>query len=162
MKFDVIDISDEEIEKLNSAQLTLLRTAQQKSDELTRQVNEDFWNEYEKICSAGMVNSTLIDDMYTVIYDEYNYKLDVLKDNLIYSMSLKSGEDKDESSKTGYLVDYSLSYDERYSIVRKYYLAIKDREERMNKYRDDEVAMDYLGSYYNILYNLLSTYEDYN
>ena len=59
----------------------------------------------------------------------------------------------------GYVVDYSLSYSERYVIVRDYYLAIADPAERMALYTADEVAKRYLDSYYGSLYNVLYTYS---
>ena len=85
-----------------------------------------------------------------------------MADNLIYNMSLNEplpdgGEDSDESA--GYIVDYSLSYAERYVIVRDYYFAIADSEERMALYRADDVARAYLGAYYSTLYNVLDVYS---
>ena len=55
-----------------------------------------------------------------------------------------------------YRVDYSLSYVDRYIIVRDYYLTIPDPRERLEKYRTDMVAFDYLGSYYGTLFNYLA------
>ena len=60
---------------------------------------------------------------------------------------------------TGYIVDYSLTYSERYVIVRDYYLSIEDPDERMTLYAADGVAKNYLSSYYKTLYNVLSTYS---
>ena len=59
----------------------------------------------------------------------------------------------------GYLVDYSLPYTDRYSIVREYYLSIKDPDERLNLYAADQVAKDYLSSYYRTLFNVLYSYS---
>lgn len=56
---------------------------------------------------------------------------------------------------TGYLVDYELSYLERYTQVRDYYLSIPDPDERIALLAADEVAQDYLDSYYNTLFNYL-------
>ena len=39
------------------------------------------------------------------------------------------------------------------------YLAIEDPAERMALYAADEVAAEYLGSYYSTLYNYLSTFN---
>ena len=61
------------------------------------------------------------------------------------------------SASPGYIVDYELSYLERYILVRDYYLAIEDPAERLVLYRADTVAQSYLGNYYTTLYNYLST-----
>ena len=67
------------------------------------------------------------------------------------------GEGGDESA--GYIVDYNLSYNERYVIVRDFYLAIPDTDERLALYGADEVAKKYLSSYYSTLYSVLATYS---
>ncbi len=59
----------------------------------------------------------------------------------------------------GYIVDYTLSYTERYNLVRTYYLSIEDPAQRMSLYAADETARKYLGSYYASLYNVLNTYS---
>ena len=165
MQFDVINITQEEVEKLTVVQMKMLRTAQQKKDELVRKAEQDIEMFRRIVLTSGMKHSTLIRDKMKEIYDEVDYKCAVLADNLIYNMSLNeptSGDDiggggGDEGA--GYIVDYSLSYNERYVIVRDYYLAIQDPAERMALYAADEVAKKYLGSYYGTLYNVLATYS---
>ncbi len=56
-------------------------------------------------------------------------------------------------------MDYTLSYNERYRIVRDYYLSITDPAERMALYSADDTARKYLGSYYASLYNVLYSYS---
>lgn len=165
MQFDIIEISQEELAKLKPAQMTLLRKAQQKKDALVKNYDEEYRKYEEKLYSVGIRNSSLSMGFLSELYDDVYTKIDTLADNLVYEMSLidlkDSGEDnKGDTSTTGYLVDYSLSYNERYVIVRNYYLAIKDRDVRMAKYGKDETAKKYLGTYYNTLYNILATYED--
>lgn len=165
MLFNIIDISDEEVEKLTVVQMKMLRTAQQKKDELIHNAERDLELFRTIVMTAGMKNSTLLTDKRTELYNEVNYKCAILADNLIYNMSLNeptTGGDMgdgggDESA--GYIVDYSLSYNERYVIVRDYYLAISDPDERMALYAADDVAKKYLGSYYGTLYNVLATYS---
>ena len=169
MKFDIIDISDEELEKLTVVQMKMLRTAQQKKDELLYNAEKDLEMFGRIVLTAGMKSSTLMNDKRVEIYGEVDYKCAILADNLIYNMSLNeptNGDDiggdvggigGDEGS--GYIVDYSLSYNERYIIVRDYYLAIKDPNERMALYAADEVAKKYLGTYYATLYNVLYSYS---
>ncbi len=165
MQFDIISITEEELKNLSVVQMKMLRTAQQKKDELLYNAEKDLQMFRSIIFTAGMKNSTLFEDKRAEIYEEVNYKCAILADNLIYNMSLNeptSGGDiggggGDESA--GYIVDYTLSYNERYVIVRDYYLAIPDPDERMALYSADETAKKYLSSYYGTLYNVLATYS---
>ena len=165
MQFDIIDITPEEIEKLSVVQMKMLRTAQQKKDELYRKADKDISMFRAIVMTAGMKNSTLLDAKKAETKAELDYQIAVLADNLIYNMSLNEptdggdigGGEGDEGA--GYIVDYTLSYNERYVIVRDYYRAILDPEERMALYAADETAKKYLSSYYSTLYNVLYTYS---
>ena len=164
MVFDVIDITEEELKKLTTVQMKMLRTAQSKKDELVRKADMDMQMYRSIVLTAGMKNSTLWADKRAEVYNELDGKCALLADNLIYNMSLNeppdgSGGDGDGDESAGYIVDYSLSYNERYVIVRDYYLAIPDPDERMALYAADEVAKKYLSSYYATLYNVLATYS---
>ncbi|MDE7439254.1 MAG: hypothetical protein K2N23_01915 [Clostridia bacterium] len=160
MQYDVISITDEELKKLKKEQVTLLRTAQQKKDELVRKAAKQMLSFKEKVLTAGMKHSSLYQLKHIEVYEELNHSCTLLADNLIYNMSLfDNTESSGGSTSTGYLVDYSLSYNERYMIVRNYYLKIEDVDTRMAKYSKDETAKKYLGSYYGTLYNVLATYE---
>lgn len=165
MQFDIINITDEEIKKLSVVQIKMLRTAQQKKDELYYKADKDLQMFRSIILTAGMINSTLLEDKRAELDEDVKYKCAILADNLIYNMSLNEptsggdigGDGGDEGA--GYIVDYTLSYNERYVIVRDYYLAIPDPDERMALYAADETAKKYLSSYYGTLYNVLATYS---
>ena len=168
MLFDIIDIPEEELNGLSVAQMKLLRKAQQSKDALIHSSAKELEEFRLKLLGAGMKNSTLYEDKKAEMDAEVNYKCAIIADNLIYDMSVCKTDESDggnggtgggSSGETGYLVDYSLSYNERYVIVRNYYLAIDDKDVRMKKYAADEVAKKYLGSYYATLYNVLATYD---
>ena len=163
--FDVIEMPEEDFKNLTVVQMKLLRTAQQKKDELCRNLEKDFQMYKNIMMTAGMGRSTILWDKFTELSNEFEYKLAILEDNLRYNLSLNEptngddlGDDGGDES-AGYIVDYSLSYNERYIIVRDFYLAIPDPNERMALYAADEVAKKYLGSYYGTLYNVLATYS---
>ena len=83
----------------------------------------------------------------------------ILREQLLYSIELNRPEHDDEGSEdVGYVVDYSLSYVDRYNIVRAYYMSIEDPVERLSLYQKDETAKKYLESYYQILGDVLNTY----
>lgn len=163
MTFDIIELSQEEADALKTVQLKLLRTAQQKKNELTVKLQRQL-AEYKLLTySSGVYDSSLYAATEKELTDEYNRQVEVLREQLIFNMSLKEPTTGDEtggtgSDNTGYLVDYELSYLERYIEVRDYYMTIADPDERLALYAADEVAVQYLGSYYNSLYNYLKSF----
>ena len=165
MKYDIINLTETELKALTVVQTKLLRTAQQKKDELYHKAEKELKAFRAVALTSGMKNSSLIDAKWNELKSELDFQVAVLADNLIYNMSLNEpttggdlgDEGGDESA--GYIVDYSLTYNERYIIVRDYYLAISDHDERMALYLADDVAKKYLESYYTTLYNVLYTYS---
>lgn len=163
MEFDIINLSAEEVQALTTVQLKLLRTAQQKKNALEHEMRQEL-EVYRCLCYTNNVfRSSLYEDKKAELEQEYEYQVEILREQLIFNMSLNEpthdGETGDDGGDdTAYIVDYELSYLERYIIVRDYYMSIEDPAERMALYSADEVAKQYLGSYYSTLYNYLGTY----
>ncbi len=163
MEFDIIDFSEAEVEALTTVQLKLLRTAQQNKNALEHEMEQEL-EVYRCLCYTNNVFfSSLYTDKQAELRKEYEYQVEILREQLIFNMSLNEPTHDDETGDDGggdaaYVVDYELSYLERYIIVRDYYMSIEDPVERLALYTADEVAQKYLGSYYNSLYNYLSSY----
>jgi len=162
MTFDIISITDDEVALLSTVQQKLLRTAQQKKNELTRKLNSQLAEIKILAYSNGMENSTYYTQMSAYLTAEYNTDVEILKEQLQFNMSLKEPTSSGETGESGqdtsaYLVDYELSYIERYISVRDYYLTIEDPTERLALLAADEVAQNYLGSYYSVLYDYLAS-----
>ncbi len=163
MTFDIISLSQEEVAALETVQLKLLRTAQQKKNELEHKLKAEL-GEYRRLCyTNGVQNSSLYEEMEKSLNEEYEYQVEILREQLVFNMSLKEPTNDGEtggsgSDNTGYLVDYELSYLERYVQVRDYYLTIEDPDERLALFTADEVALRYLDSYYTTLYNYLKSF----
>lgn len=160
MTFDIIELSEAETKALSTIQLKLLRTAQQKKNELARQLEKDKRTYRYIVYADGVHLSTLYEDKVAQLTAEYEEEVGILREQLVFNMSLSEpttdGETGDGGNDdTGYLVDYELSYLERYTQVRDYYLSIPDPDERIALLAADEVAQDYLDSYYNTLFNYL-------
>ena len=64
-------------------------------------------------------------------------------------------EPDDDEPEAPYEVDGSLPMRDRYIAVKNYYLSIPDAAEALELLRDDDVAKEYLGTYYNYLEQLL-------
>lgn len=142
MVYDIINITGTELAALTTVQTKLLRTAQQKKNELYRKAEKELKAFRAFAYTSGMKNSSLIEAKKKELEDEAEYQTAILADNLIYNMSLNEppsgGEGGDEGGdeSAGYITD-----------------------ERMALYAADETAKKYLASYYSTLYNVLATYS---
>ena len=160
MTFDIIDVTEAEVKNLETVRLKLLRTAQQKKNELAHKLEAELAEQKRLVYSNGMENSTLLEQITAELTAEYEYQVAVIREQLLFNMSLGEPTTGDETGgsgndNTGYIVDYELSYTERYIGVRDYYLTIEDPNERIALLREDEVARKYLGTFYNTLFNYL-------
>lgn len=162
MTFDIIELKEGELEAFSVVQMQLLRTAQKRKNELQHKMESDLELFKKLVMGNGMLNSTLYDQKKAELQTEFEYQVEILREQLLYSLVINESYldvDDEDLEKVGYIVDYSLSYAERYAIVREYYLAIDDPALRMRLYADDDVAKKYLGSYYSVLYNVLYNYS---
>ncbi|MGN1373309.1 MAG: hypothetical protein ACI4VK_04605 [Candidatus Coproplasma sp.] len=162
MIFDIVDITEDEVDQLTTVQKKLLRTAQQKKDEMVRKRDEQLF-ELKIMCNSNnMQTSSVYEQSAKKIQDDYQTELDILVEQLQFNMSLREPTNGDETGDSGldntaYVVDYELSYLERYIVVRDYYLTIEDPNERIALLQQDTVAIEYLGTYYNVLFDYLMT-----
>lgn len=161
MEFDIISVTDEYLDSLTTIQMQLLRTAQKNKNSLQHKMEQDIALYKKLLYTNGMIISSLLEQKRAELEAEYNYQVEILSEQLLYAIEMNEPypDSGDYDDSTGYIVDYSLSYTDRYIIVRDYYLAIEDPAERMSLYSNDEVAKKYLGSYYTTLYNVLYSYS---
>ena len=67
---------------------------------------------------------------------------------------------EDGHPRAPYTVDFDLSYEERFDIVKDYYMnEYSDGQHRFMVFVKDEVAMVYLGEYYKPLYDYLMAFH---
>lgn len=163
MQFDIIAISEEEVKNLSVVRMKLLRTAQQKKDALYHRLQSDLQTYRSLLLGNNAYESSLYADKEEELTAEYEYQVDILREQLLFNMDLNEptndgDTEKPDTGDSPYLVDYELSYLERYVLVRDYYLTIEDPDERLALLNADTVARKYLDSYYNTLYNYLSTF----
>ena len=161
MEFDVIEVTEEQLKKFTAVQMQLLRTAQKNKNALKVKYAQELELFQKLVLTDGMKNSSLYEGKRAELAAEYEREVGIIVEQLNYSIEqnglFNDGNGGDQS--VGYIVDYSLSYTERYIIVRDYYLSIPDPAERMSLYANDSVAKKYLQSYYSTLYDVLSSYS---
>lgn len=161
MKFDVVKVTDEELKNFTAVQMQLLRTAQKSKNELVHKMEKGLALFKKLFYTDDMKESSLLEQKKAELQAEFDYQLAIIVEQYTYGMELSEPiiPENPDASKVGYIVDYTLPYTERYNIVREYYLSIADPAERMNLYSNDEVAKDYLSSYYRTLFNVLYSYS---
>lgn len=163
MEFNIISLSDDELEALTTVQQKLVRTAQKSKNKLEHEMEQELREFKMLLLADNMYNSSLYAAKQAELQAEVDYEVAILYEQLIFNMALNEPTTDDETGNeggdesAGYIVDYELSYLERYIIVRDYYLAIEDSSERMALYAADTTAQSYLGSYYSTLYDYLAT-----
>ncbi|MDE7082474.1 MAG: hypothetical protein K2O89_02065 [Clostridia bacterium] len=161
MKFDVVEVTEDELNNFTAVQMQLLRTAQKNKDELVHKMEKELALFKKLVYTDDMKESSLLAQKQAELQDELDYQLAIIVEQYEYGMNLSEPfiPENPDAEKVGYMVDYSLPYTDRYSIVKEYYLSISDPTERMNLYLADEVAKDYLSSYYRTLLNVLQSYS---
>ena len=107
-------------------------------------------------------NSSLAGQQRAALIKNYEHELEIIVEQLRYSLArnepLPDDGNGDGKPDAGYILDYSLSYVDRYRLVRNYYMSIADPDERLALYSADETAKDYLSSYYVSLFDVLASY----
>ena len=112
MQFDIIDITEAETEALTTVQLKLLRTAQQTKNELYRKLQRDKQTYYSLCNTNNVYLSSLYSDKVAQLEADYDYEVGVLREQLIFNMSLnepthdgETGGDDIGGEDAGYVVD---------------------------------------------------------
>lgn len=155
-------MTQEEIER---AEERLIKEANRKSTVERRRYEEESYTARCEAAARRAARSSILenilerlktelDDAVALIQSELNEKLDELYEKADGAVSGGPGSGDTDAP---YEVDYSLPMRDRYITVRDYYLAYEDREQALADLRADEVAQDYLGSYYSYVLQLLMT-----
>lgn len=163
MDIDIINITAAELAEMTVMEQKLIRTAQQKKNELLHKKQKNVEEYTQLIRSNNSYNASIWLHYQDMLNEEYTYQVELLREQLMYNLSVHeptSGEETggSGSDNTGYAVDYELSYIERYIEVRDYYMAIPDPNERLTLLAADTVAQKYLGTYYSTLFNYVASF----
>ena len=117
MKFDIIPITQTELDLLTVVQTKMLRTAQLKKNELYMKAEKELENFREMLMSAGTVNSTLYEAKKSELDADCAYQTAILADNLIYNMKLNEpSTDGDLGSRRENGAVYGGRYREKISV----------------------------------------------
>ncbi len=154
MVIDIISFTDEQFAELSAEQLLEVKNVQLKKNRLTQQLEEDKRKEKYRLLTAGIFRSPIYAEICDRLDGTYSQEVENLREGLLFYLRFSSRPSGGSDETTGYPLDYSLSYDDRYDVVREYYNETYDTaEERFNAFSADKIAVSYLGEYYSVLFN---------
>lgn len=161
MKIDIISYTDEQFAALTETQLQEIRLVQAEKDELFAKLEKAKEKEYFRILGSGTARSTIYEQACARLDEEYEAEVERLRNGLIFYLQYSfRGEDSSVDS-APYIVNFALPYEQRYVIVRDYYMnTYSDPKERFEAFRMDQVAGSYLGEYYGTLSSYLRAYAE--
>ncbi|MBQ8322564.1 MAG: hypothetical protein IJX91_01210 [Clostridia bacterium] len=153
MTIDIISYTAEQFAALTAEQLLEVKTAQLQKNRLLLKLEEEKEKEKQRLLDNGTFLSPIWALYCEKLTAEYEQEITQVREALLFYLQYSSKVD--EGDGFPYLVDYSLSLDERVTIVKEYYETTynKDWAAILEAYKLDRVAVAYLGEYYGALYD---------
>ena len=162
MTIDIIDLSDPEYRDLSPVQLAMVRAAQAKKDKILADAEADKNALFYLVTSNGLMRSTSLGYQKEKIDAEALADVDVVREDLRYQLayeSLSSEGNANGPYRYPENPNYNLTPAQRFLVVRNYYMqATDDPDARLQAYAMDTLAREYLGEFYQTLYELLASY----
>lgn len=151
MEIDIISYTDAQYAMLSVEQLLEVRSAQQKKNRLTEQLEEDIRKAEENLIDNGTYVSTMRASIVEKLQAQYEAEVEIIRDGLLFFLKFSS---KPDPSAAPYTVDYALRVEERLAIVKSYYESnYSNGTELFAAFKEDKVAVQYLGELYAPLYD---------
>ena len=151
MEIDIISYSPSQYAVLTSEQLLQIKEAQVKKNNLLRKLEEQLQREKERLVENGMVHSGVWTALEQKLRAECETEVAWVRETLLFYLRYSVANGVADAP---YTVDFSLSYTQRLTVVKNYYMsAYSDPIERFDAYKKDSVAMKYLEEYYSLLYD---------
>ena len=150
MEIDIIAYSDLQLATLPPDQILAVQEAQLKKDRLKRRFEEACMKEKMRLVSNGTFLSDIWEKYCEELKKAYDSEVNAVREALLFLLRFTQKADGETAL---YRVDYSLTMEERYAIVKAYYeSAYGNASERFEAFQKDEVAKAYLGEYHSTLY----------
>ncbi|MBQ7880158.1 MAG: hypothetical protein IJ317_05865 [Clostridia bacterium] len=159
MVIDIITYTDAQYAALTAEQLLEVKSAQLKKNTLDRKLQDDLETEKHRLVKNGIFDSGIWELYKAKRQAAHDAEVEALRESLLFFLQFAAKPEQTESSDSPYEIDYSLTMQERYTLVRDYYMsAYDDPDERLAAFLEDSVATAYLGEWYSTLYNYLKSY----
>jgi len=160
MVIDIISYTDTQYAALSEEQILEVQQAQLKKNRLLIKLEEDKRKEKYRLIENGVFLSKIWDLYCEKLQKEYDNEVENIRESLLFYLRFTSKTESD-SSQTGptdapYTVDYSLTMEERFYIVKEYYeTTYTNGKQRYDAFLLDKVAIVYLGELYAPLHDYL-------
>lgn len=152
MTIDIISYTDEQYALLTVEQLKEIRSAQMKKDKLKIALEEDLQAEKDSLVKKGIFNSNLYSLIEDKLKAEYTQQVELIRDGLQFYLKYSMQPDGSEWD-APYPVNFALSYEARFNVVRNYYdTTYENAQARFQAFKADTFAPRYLGELYQSLY----------
>jgi hypothetical protein len=156
MVIDIISYTREQFALLTAEQLLEIQEAQMKKNALDRKLEADMLEEKHRLINRGMFLSGIWEKYCEKLRAVHAQEIELLREALLFYLQFAAKPDEGDVETAPYTVDYSLEMADRYFIVRDYYLsAYTEASARMEAFKKDQVARQYLGELYATLYDYL-------
>ena len=162
MVIDIIDLDDPQFGDLSSLQMSMVREAQTKKNEILSQAEEDKGKRFRALLTNNTARSSMLRDLCAQIDAEAERQVEVVREDLLYQLAYEehfSGGNEAGPYRYPENPNYNLAYPQRFLVVRDYYMHVTTNPEaRLEAFGMDTLARSYLGEYYQTLYDLLRSY----
>ena len=130
-----------------------VKEAQLKKNRLLSNLESDLLKLRNRMVDNQTYNSEIYAHWESKLTQECEKEVDLVREGLLFYLRYALRPDEGVVA-SPYKIDYSLTEEERFYIVRDYYLeAYPDREALFEAFRADTVAPKYLGELYKPLYD---------
>lgn len=162
MTIDIVDLTDPNYSDLSPVQLAMVRAAQAKKDKILAEAEEEKERYFYMMLANNVVRSSALEAKKKAIDNEAAAEIERVKSDLDYQLAYEAlASEGNENGPYRYPENpnYNLSYSQRFLVVRQYYMEVtSDPDARLQAYSMDTLAREYLGEYYQTLYELLASY----
>ncbi|MGN1077387.1 MAG: hypothetical protein ACI4ST_02630 [Candidatus Gallimonas sp.] len=159
---DIVDLTDPNYSDLSPVQLAMVRAAQAKKDKILAETEEEKERYFYLMLANNVARSSALEAKKKALDKEAEAEIERVKADLNYQLAYESlATEGNENGPYRYPENpnYNLSYSQRFLVVRQYYMeATTDPDARLQAYSMDTLAREYLGEYYQTLYELLASY----
>ena len=147
-------------EELDAAVEKLIAQSNERSADKMKAYEANVAKAAGKALKNRTARSTIFERTFSELKEAHERELKKIQEDLDESLAAlylenESGGGGSGSTEAPYEVDYSLPMRERYVTVKNYYLSYDDAAKAYSDCSQDEIAQEYLGSYYEYLMQLL-------
>ncbi len=158
MVIDIVNYTAEQLAVLSRAKLQQICNAQEQKNRLTASLESALKKEKDWLVERGIFPSDIYERRTAAMRAACEAEIEAIRQSLLfylrYADNPTAGSGGDGAADVPYEVDYSLSEEDRTSLVKTYYeQTYSDARERFNAFDADTFAKGYLGEMYSSLWH---------